>query len=48
MHESTLYGAKCLSMKNKWIYLKQLLAYLRFFPSSSMLVKHNNTKETIQ
>ena len=41
MNESILYGAKCLSMKSKWIYLKQLLAYLCLFPSYSMLIKYN-------
>ena len=45
MNESILYGAKCLSMKSKWIYLKQLLAYLRLFPSCSMLVKYKTPRK---
>ena len=45
MNDSILYGAKCLSMNGKRIYLKQFLAYLHLFPSSSGLVKHNTPRK---
>ena len=45
MNDSILYGAKCLNMKSKWIYLKEFLVYLHLFLSGSMLIKHNTLRK---